>query len=371
MFVNIEIKSLLEKLSNEENNKKCFDCGNQPARWVSLNYAIYLCQSCSDEHKKLESNSNIKSITFDQWNKAQLNLMKKGGNQKLNIFLESNNIPKNVDKTTLYNSKIMFYYKKKLQSESEERILLEQLPPQNEILEPYQENNDLDIDNILINKNNNFINNNIINTNEDNSVYSENDNNDFMHKLDYPKNSINIDEEQYSKAKDEIISNNKNDTLLTVDDPKYESIGSDNGKKYSNNSGYISMVGNILYKVWDTGVYATSSVKDKMSEYQLGKNILFLGGKLYEGVAYIGGKLIEKGADIIHSETTQNLLHKAGEGIKYITNKFKGGNRDREENNDYTNVFDGSKERNISSKYNNLDSENDYENFDRKQNLLD
>ena len=99
MFINNEIKTQLEKISKEEDNKKCFDCENEPARWTSVNNGIFLCHECSEEHKNFESGINIiKSISLDQWSKNQLNLMKKGGNKRLKTFLENNNLPKNIEK---------------------------------------------------------------------------------------------------------------------------------------------------------------------------------------------------------------------------------------------------------------------------------
>ena len=159
MFINNDIKKQLEQLSNEEENKKCFDCGAQPARMVSLNNGIYLCHSCSEEHKKIEAETNIiKSITLEQWNKNQLNIMKKGGNMKLRTFLEQNNINTNIDKNILYNSKIMLYYRNKLKAEAEEKLLFENLPPRDEFLEPYNiednengnSSNNLDLNELFI-----------------------------------------------------------------------------------------------------------------------------------------------------------------------------------------------------------------------------
>ena len=206
MFINNDIKKQLEKLSNEDENKKCFDCGAQPARWVSLNNGIYICQSCSEEHKKIESEtSKIKSISFEQWNKSQLNIMKKGGNMKLRLFLEENNIEPNIDKNILYNSKLMLYYRNKLKAEAEEKLLLfENLPPKNEFLEPYNIDNEnekqstnIDVNEILYNNKNkiNYENNDNDNINNENQFIND-------QIIDYPKSTIQIDEDQYSLAKE-------------------------------------------------------------------------------------------------------------------------------------------------------------------------
>ena len=365
MFLNNDIKKQIEQLSIEEENKQCFDCGAQPARFVSLNNGIYLCHSCSEEHKKIEAGLNIiKSITFEQWNKNQLNIMKKGGNKKLKLFLEENNVDTNIDKNILYNSKIMLYYRNKLKAEAEEKLLLEDIPPKNEFLEPYNiEDNDKPKKNLYLNE--------ILYLNKNSNHYNEikedriniNNDNQFVDDqlIDYPKNKITIDDEQYIFAKKkkklkEKFENSvlKKDSLLdksnSEEEEKYTSIGSDSNITSENNSlfqnsGYFSTVGNIVQKVWNTGVQTTSEVKEKMNEYIIGRGILYIGGKFVEGVAYIGGKIVEKGADIINSEMAKSIVNKAGEGFSYLSQKIgikknNEGNQQNKENNSYIDISD-------------------------------
>ena len=393
MFINNDIKKQLEKLSNEDENKKCFDCGAQPARWVSLNNGIYICQSCSEEHKKMESEtSKIKSISFEQWNKSQLNIMKKGGNMKLRLFLEENNIEPNIDKNILYNSKLMLYYRNKLKAEAEEKLLLfENLPPKNEFLEPYNIDNEnekqstnIDVNEILYN------NKNKINY-ESNDNDNDNNENQFINDqiIDYPKSTIQIDEDQYSLAKEnkslQIKLQNsvlKKDSLLedsnSDEREKYSSVGNEptlaHGNSLFQNSGYLGAVGNILYTVWDTGVQATSGVREKMNEYTIGKGLSYIGGKVIEGVAYIGGKIIEKGADIINSEMTKSIVHKAGEGFSYLTSKItRKNNNENNENSSYIDINDDinyNRDKNY-IKNSNSDDENNYNIlYDKSENLL-
>ena len=383
MFINNDIKKQLEQLSNEEENKKCFDCGAQPARMVSLNNGIYLCHSCSEEHKKIEAETNIiKSITLEQWNKNQLNIMKKGGNMKLRTFLEQNNINTNIDKNILYNSKIMLYYRNKLKAEAEEKLLFENLPPRDEFLEPYNiednengnSSNNLDLNELLnMNKNSNNHENNIINGN---SGIIINDNQYLNDKIiDYPKNIITIDEDQYSLAKENKSLQKKSqnsilkkdsllDSINEEENEKYISVGSESNNINNNNSifqnsGYFGTVGNIIHTVWDTGVQATTNVKEKMNEYTIGKGILYIGGKLVEGVVYIGGKIV----------------HKAGEGISYITQRIsRRGGSENNENNNYIDISDNiNYDRDKNYKIINLSSdiENNYNIINEKnENLL-
>ena len=386
MFINNDIKKQLEQLSNEEENKKCFDCGAQPARMVSLNNGIYLCHSCSEEHKKIEAETNIiKSITLEQWNKNQLNIMKKGGNMKLRTFLEQNNINTNIDKNILYNSKIMLYYRNKLKAEAEEKLLFENLPPRDEFLEPYNiednengnSSNNLDLNELLyMNKNSNNHENNIINGN---SGIIINDNQYLNDKIiDYPKNIITIDEDQYSLAKENKSLQKKSqnsilkkdsllDSINEEENEKYISVGSESNNINNNNSifqnsGYFGTVGNIIHTVWDTGVQATTNVKEKMNEYTIGKGILYIGGKLVEGVVYIGGKIV----------------HKAGEGISYITQRIsrRGGseNNENNENNNYIDISDNinyDRDKNYKNINLSSDIENNYNIINEKnENLL-
>ena len=67
-----------------------------------------------------------------------------------------------------------------------------------------------------------------------------------------------------------------------------------------------------------------SGVKDKMSEYEVGSKLLYVGGKSFEGITYIGGKLIEKGGDILTSDTVKNMASKTGEGLWYLKDKIMG-----------------------------------------------
>jgi len=395
MFANNEIKKQLEKLSNIEENKKCFDCQNEPARWTSLNNGIFLCNECSEEHKSFGLGTNIiKSISLEQWNKNQLNLMKIGGNKRLRAFLESNDVPKNIDKKALYNSKLMVYYRKKLKAEAEGELLLEQLPPKEEFWQSYEDDNNINIEsnNSKSNININFNTNNLNEDNNKNFVYYDDGHEkQFVDGriIDYPKSSIVINEDQYVIAKEnkiltEKLENSvlKKDSLLEdyKNDPKFNSVSSEGGNGTNNslfqNNGYMGTVGNIIYTVWDSGVYATSTVKDKINEYQIGRSILYIGGKVYNGVAYIGGKIIEKGTDLIYSETTKNIVHKAGEGLIYIAHKITGSRDNNTNENNSINYIDISDEivkdkDSNKNRHNNSDVDNSYDIMnDQKENLL-
>jgi len=83
-----------EELLLDEENLKCFDCGNQflkkgkkPALWASINLGIYLCLNCAGVHRGFGVHiSYIRSITIDSWSDIQIRSMKLGGNKRLRVL---------------------------------------------------------------------------------------------------------------------------------------------------------------------------------------------------------------------------------------------------------------------------------------------
>jgi hypothetical protein len=105
--------SALSKFMQEEDNQICFDCGGKPANWASINNGIFLCLNCSGNHRSLGVNiSYIKSVVLDKWNDNQVSLMLGGGNTRLADLLEEYQVTADTDYKTLYNSKLMDYYRK-------------------------------------------------------------------------------------------------------------------------------------------------------------------------------------------------------------------------------------------------------------------
>ena len=169
-----------------------------------------------------------------------------------------------------------------------------------------------------------------------------------------PKNEIIISEDQYEKARHQAeisstytnpiptepkfksVSSNSNDERFgSVGSEPYNPSSNESSSSYGSwfpNSGYLGTVGNILGTVVGAGVNVASGVKDKMNEYEVGSKLLYVGGKTFEGLTYVGGKLIEKGGDILKSDTVKNMASKTGEGLWYLKDRIMGSSNSSNNN---------------------------------------
>ena len=342
---NRHIKKQLEELYTDENNSCCFDCDNKPAHWASISNGIFLCLECSGEHRGFGINvSYIRSVTMDQWTQEQVNIMKVGGNKRLKDFLITYNMPEDLDIKKIYCSKLMHFYRKQLKAESMGQIFMEPLPPKEEFWVPMNFEDEAPS---LFNSNS-----------KTNNFFSQNDNyfstSNLSENEKMPKNEIIINEDQYQKARHQAeISSNIAAPIAT--EPKFKSVASNNNNnnddRYGSvgsepntssnsswfpNSGYLGTVGNILGTVVGAGINLASGIKNKMNEYEVGSKIIYAGGKTFEGLSYVGGKLIEKGGEIIRSDTVKNMASKTGEGLWYLKDKIMGKSNNDNSDNKYS-----------------------------------
>jgi len=136
---NLQFKEILQ----DPENLCCFDCGKTPAQWASINNSIFLCISCSGIHRGFGVQiSFIKSITLDSWNENQIKMMRLGGNKNCRKLLEKYEIDKNkVNKTILYHSKIMNYYRIFLKNKVNNIPMEIQAPSNEEALKNFEGSN--------------------------------------------------------------------------------------------------------------------------------------------------------------------------------------------------------------------------------------
>ena len=111
-FMQVITKELITCL-NDPDNRKCFDCGASPTNWICVNNGIFLCSKCAGEHRGYGAIiSNLKFIMLDKLNEFQIELMKRGGNKKLDQLLVEYKIDKNkIDKLILYSTRLLEYHR--------------------------------------------------------------------------------------------------------------------------------------------------------------------------------------------------------------------------------------------------------------------
>ena len=83
----------VQSLLNLPGNNKCLECGKTTIEWVSFPSAIFLCQSCSREHKSFSKKETIKSLSISEFTEKELSKLSIGGNDRYLSILREYNIP--------------------------------------------------------------------------------------------------------------------------------------------------------------------------------------------------------------------------------------------------------------------------------------
>ncbi|CAB9526655.1 with coiled-coil, ANK repeat and PH domain-containing protein [Seminavis robusta] len=78
------------KLKKLPGNDVCIDCGlPEYTEWASVSFGILFCSQCSGVHRSLGANfSVVKSITRDKWSREEMTIMKNGGNERFQAYLD-------------------------------------------------------------------------------------------------------------------------------------------------------------------------------------------------------------------------------------------------------------------------------------------
>ena len=99
-------------------NQYCIDCNSPNATWASVNNGIYLCLNCAGIHRGLSVKiSYIKSLSMDEWEDKQIELMKIGGNERLKNFIKEYDINNDMIIEKKYKLIALDYYRKMLHYE--------------------------------------------------------------------------------------------------------------------------------------------------------------------------------------------------------------------------------------------------------------
>lgn len=72
----------MDYLLGLSHNKKCADCGNRSPAWCAWTFGLFICYTCSGQHRRLGPQvSKVKSTTMDVWAPDDLRRMYVGGNK--------------------------------------------------------------------------------------------------------------------------------------------------------------------------------------------------------------------------------------------------------------------------------------------------
>ncbi|KAG0144390.1 hypothetical protein CROQUDRAFT_65103 [Cronartium quercuum f. sp. fusiforme G11] len=88
--LNSNISKELNSLSSIDQNSKCCECNQKPARWASYNLGIFLCIRCSGLHRGLGTHlSKVRSLDLDDWSEEQMKYMRSIGNYQSRLIWEA------------------------------------------------------------------------------------------------------------------------------------------------------------------------------------------------------------------------------------------------------------------------------------------
>jgi len=78
-----ERDAIIERLKQNADNNKCFDCEKKNPKWASVYSGLFLCIDCAGKHREYGVQiSFVRSLTLDAWSQRQITFIEQGGNTK-------------------------------------------------------------------------------------------------------------------------------------------------------------------------------------------------------------------------------------------------------------------------------------------------
>jgi len=239
-------------------NNKCLECDNTSIEWVSFPTSIFLCQSCSREHKSFTKKETIKCLSIDEFTENELSKLSIGGNDRFLTILKEYNIDiNNPNKENKYLTFATAYYNALLEAE--------------------------------INKNN---------------------------KISGAEETLNLLISK--KPLIEVGSKLMGDTA----DYYKELVESANNNKKSGFGGFFSFLGNQVYNVAESlginKVYndTKNTIDNKLNEYGIKDKMV----KGVDYAKSAGGYLVDKGKEIANTNIVQGAVNKVKDGVEFVNN---------------------------------------------------
>ena len=250
----------IQSLLSIPGNNKCLECGNNSIEWVSFPTSIFLCQSCSREHKSFSKKETIKSLSISEFTERELSKLSIGGNDRYLSILKEYNI--SITEPNIQNKYLTFasaYYNALLDAE--------------------------------INKNENT------------------------------QNSEEILDLLISKKPSEELGPKLMGDTADYYKELVESVNNNNSNN-SGFGGFFSFLGNQIYNVAENlginKVYndTKNTIDNKLNEYGIKE-------KVAKGVDYAksaGGYLVDKGKELANTNIVQGAVNKVKEGVDFVNN---------------------------------------------------
>ena len=325
---NSELLSIIKKKGNET----CADCNEKNPLWCSINNGVLICPKCTRKHRKFgEKISKIKSLEVDEWDKDELMILQKGGNERFNNLIQEYKIPLiKENQEYKYYTKIADYYRKILKEEIKGNYINLNKPSLKEGIQKivFEEKENITNENINKPENNYFENINEIPQNM--IYYSHNDNdkinnNIINHPYIFAQNNQNLNKQQSNFSTNSFHQNNTylNNQNQNSFQQNNININSPNQNVYQNvnyaNQGYTNnnwnnIVNSINSFFSDVGKKISNTMKD----YEIDKRI-------NSTASY----LANKGEEVANSEIVKNLAQSAEESfntLKRKTNEIMNNN---------------------------------------------
>ena len=250
----------IQSLLSIPGNNKCLECGNTSIEWVSFPTSIFLCQSCSREHKSFSKKETIKSLSISEFTERELSKLSIGGDDRYLSILKEYNI--SITEPNIENKYLTFataYYNALLDAE--------------------------------INKNENT------------------------------QNSEEILDLLISKKPSEELGPKLMGDTADYYKELVESVNNNNSNN-SGFGGFFSFLGNQIYNVAENlginKVYndTKNTIDNKLNEYGIKE-------KVAKGVDYAksaGGYLVDKGKELANTNIVQGAVNKVKEGVDFVNN---------------------------------------------------
>mmetsp|Transcript_11640 Transcript_11640/g.17895 ORF Transcript_11640/g.17895 Transcript_11640/m.17895 type:complete len:247 (+) Transcript_11640:55-795(+) len=78
----------LKELQLLAGNDLCVNCSSDAPDWADISHGILICLRCAGKHRGLGVHlSVVKSLTLDEWDPQQIEMMHKGGNQRFEEYM--------------------------------------------------------------------------------------------------------------------------------------------------------------------------------------------------------------------------------------------------------------------------------------------